>query len=155
MFNLQHLYRYNQFFCHELNLFLYIKDKDFFNKVVKALIAAKLRKDLMDYFFLGDTENLKQYAEPHLFKNLNPLEKILLAFALKDDNNLQTKTFNYFTKTQEQYKISAQRLDKLLSNNNISLFISICFFWSRKIKYLIRQIPNSFSRETNTRSKPS
>ena len=79
------------------------------------MIAAKLRKDMMDYFFLNDIENLNRYTQQNMFNELNPLEKILLAFALKDDKNLQTKTLNYFTKKQEKLKVSAQKLDKLLS----------------------------------------
>ena len=53
-------------FIHELNLFLFIKDKEFFNKTAKPMIESKLRKDMMDYFFLNDRKNLKQYKQQPL-----------------------------------------------------------------------------------------
>ena len=59
------------------------------------MIQSKLRKDMMDYFFLKDTQNLKQYTQQNLFDRLNRLEQILLIFALKDDN-LRKKTLRYF-----------------------------------------------------------
>ena len=79
------------------------------------MIQSKLRKDVMDYFFLNDVKNLRQCTQRNIYETLNPLEKILLAFALKDNDNLQTKTLKYFKKTQENLKIDPQELDKLLS----------------------------------------
>ena len=103
--------------CHDLNLFLFIKDKEFFNKVAKPMIESKLRKDMMDYFFLNDTENLKQYTQQNLCNKLNPLEKILLAFAFKNDGDTDIAqiTLNYFAQMQQTLKISPQKMDKLLS----------------------------------------
>ena len=95
------------------------------------MIAAKLRKDMMDYFFLNDVQNLNRYKQENLFITLNPLEQILLSFALKEDDKLKTKTLNYFSKQQELLKVSAQKLDKLLVNisyNNFYLFIPALIF---------------------------
>ena len=79
------------------------------------MIASKLRKDMMDYFFLNDTQNLKQYTQTNLHNKLNPLEQILLAVALKDNDKLRTNTLTYFMKKQQTLKVNAQKLDKLLS----------------------------------------
>ena len=130
---LMNLSRYDEFFCHEFNLFLFIKDKPFFNKVAKPMIAAKLRKDMMDYFFLNDVKNLNQYKQENLFTKLNSLEQILLSFALKEDDKLKTKTLNYFSKQQELLKVSAQKLDKLLSNYYIiiHIYLSLPFFFCK------------------------
>eukprot|EP01083_Nonionella_stella_P120625 361553_1 len=108
----QKLLKYDEFFCHELNFFLFIKDPVFFQKIARPWIAAKLRKDLMDYFLLNDVDRLRAYTQTHLFERLNPLEKILLAHALKDEL-LRTKTLQYFENQQKLLRVSPQRLDKL------------------------------------------
>ena len=109
------LSKYDEYFCHELNLFLYLKDTPFFNKVVEPMIKSKLRKDMIDYFLLNDTKHLEKYTQQHLHQRLNSLEMILLAFALKDNQQLRQNTFNYFKQQQEILKISPEKLDKLLS----------------------------------------
>eukprot|EP01083_Nonionella_stella_P259887 886805_1 len=109
----QKLLKYDEFFCHELNFFLFVKDPVFFQKIARPWIAAKLRKDVMDYFLLNDVDHLRAYhTQPHLFERLNPLEKILLAHALKDEL-LRTKTLQYFENKQQLLRVSPQKLDKL------------------------------------------
>lgn len=71
--------KYNEFACHELNFFLYQKDRDFFNDVVRPFLANKRDKQLVDDFLLGN--NLTPYTVPAKFKQLNTFEKILLARA--------------------------------------------------------------------------
>merc|ERR1719361_3030493 len=66
----------------------------------------------MDYFLLDDTENLKQYAMDHLWNQLNPLEKVLLVVALKDDA-LRKRTLRYFQNQQKMLRVSPQEMDKL------------------------------------------
>merc|ERR1719334_427692 len=66
----------------------------------------------MDYFLLDDVANLKQYAAVHLFDRLNPLEKILMVFAL-DDDSLRQRTLRYFQNEQKLQKVSPQEMDKL------------------------------------------
>ena len=103
-----------------------MKDKEFFTKTCLPMIASKLRKDVMDYFFLNDTQNLKQYIQPNLYSKLNPLEQILLAFSLKDYNDLRKKTLTYFIKKHETLKVSAKQLDKLLSFFMLFFFRNPC-----------------------------
>merc|ERR1719334_2668040 len=66
----------------------------------------------MDYFLLDDVANLRQYAAVHLFDRLNPLEKILMVFAL-DDDKLRQRTLRYFQNEQKLQKVSPQEMDKL------------------------------------------
>ncbi len=63
--------------CHELNFFLYHKDRKFFESVVKPLIKQKLQKQLVDLWLLG--ESLEEYDELWRVQRLNTLERILLA----------------------------------------------------------------------------
>ncbi|MEC8928494.1 MAG: hypothetical protein VX705_04700, partial [Verrucomicrobiota bacterium] len=69
--------KYSQYACHELNFFLYHKDPDFFNAVVKPHLQNKKDKTFMDQWLLG--AKLDSYLEPFAFSRLNDVEKILLA----------------------------------------------------------------------------
>ena len=67
---------YSKYACHELDLFLYRKDPDFFGQVVKPFLAQKKDKQLVDEWLLG--RDLSRYLEPWAFQRLNALERILL-----------------------------------------------------------------------------
>eukprot|EP01022_Parablepharisma_sp_SALTPOND_P022439 TRINITY_DN455_c0_g4_i1.p1 TRINITY_DN455_c0_g4~~TRINITY_DN455_c0_g4_i1.p1 ORF type:complete len:1362 (-),score=197.70 TRINITY_DN455_c0_g4_i1:4439-8524(-) len=68
---------------HELHLFIYKKDPEYFNIVVKPYLVNKMEKTLIDYYVLQDKDKLLEYAEsPPLYAELNPLEKALLIEAL-------------------------------------------------------------------------
>ncbi|MDX1927043.1 MAG: hypothetical protein SFV81_11025 [Pirellulaceae bacterium] len=73
--------RYNELACHELNFFLYHKDRKFFDAVVRPLIAQKLDKQLVDLWLLG--ESLASYDQLWRVQRLNTLEKILLAQSIE------------------------------------------------------------------------
>jgi len=68
--------RFNQYLSHELNLFIYFKDRPFFNKVVRPHISNKVRKTLIDSYLLD--EDLSKYVASEAFASLNTLERILL-----------------------------------------------------------------------------
>jgi hypothetical protein len=36
--------KYNRFNCHEVNVFLYMKDPDFFASVIRPILASRLKK---------------------------------------------------------------------------------------------------------------
>lgn len=67
---------YSKYSCHELNFFLYQKDRSFFDKVIKPYIANKRDKTFMDKWLLGN--NLSEYLEAWAFARLNAVERILL-----------------------------------------------------------------------------
>ncbi|MEC8928735.1 MAG: hypothetical protein VX705_05930 [Verrucomicrobiota bacterium] len=69
--------QYSKYASHELNFFLYHKDKKFFDAVIKPYLANKKDKTFMDEWLLG--RNLEKYLEPFAFSQLNAVEKILLA----------------------------------------------------------------------------
>ena len=66
--------------CHELHLFLARKDKPFFEKYVKPLLAGKPEPQFMDDLLLG--RDLTNYLRPYAWQRLNAAEKALLAQAL-------------------------------------------------------------------------
>ncbi|MFN3191864.1 MAG: hypothetical protein ACE361_15235 [Aureliella sp.] len=67
---------FNSYACHELNLFLYRKDRPFFESVVLKTIAHKLEKQFVDHWLLGD--RLDEYTSFPALQRLNVLERILL-----------------------------------------------------------------------------
>jgi len=72
--------KFSKFTCHELNFFIYHKDKEFFDKVVLPLVSSKAYKTFIDYYLIGNLEKLKTFLDcAPKYKQLNCLEKILLA----------------------------------------------------------------------------
>ncbi len=69
--------KYSEYACHELNLFLFHKDKEFFQAVIKPYLAHKKDKTFVDRWLLG--EDLGAYRAPWAFGRLNTVEKILLS----------------------------------------------------------------------------
>ena len=63
--------KYNEFQCHEMNLFLYFKDYDYFVSVAKPFISSKMEKTFIDYWLLGDYEAISQFQTACNFDKLN------------------------------------------------------------------------------------
>jgi hypothetical protein len=68
---------YGQHACHELHVFLWHKDRAFFDAVVKPLLADKHHKTFLDHWLLGG--DLTRFLEPWAFARLNLIERVLLA----------------------------------------------------------------------------
>ncbi len=73
--------KYNTLACHELNFFLYCKDRPFFDSVIKPFLMHKLDKQLVDHWLLGDS--IAQFNELWRVQRLNTLERILLAQSIE------------------------------------------------------------------------
>ncbi|KAG0334848.1 hypothetical protein BG004_000243 [Podila humilis] len=69
--------KYSKWNCHELNLFLYKKDREYFDAVVKPFLQNKLVKSFMDNYLIG--ASLEFYTDLKEFDRLTSLEKCLLA----------------------------------------------------------------------------
>ncbi len=68
---------------HELHLFLYKKDPEYFARVVRPYLVNKMEKSFIDHYLLGDKEDVIGFAEsPALHAELNPLEESLLVETL-------------------------------------------------------------------------
>ena len=71
--------KYSKYACHELNFFLYNKDRDFFNAVVLPYLRNKKDKTFMDHWLIGaDRRKLSGYLKPWAHAQLNIVERILL-----------------------------------------------------------------------------
>ncbi len=69
--------QYSKHACHELNYFLFRKDREFFQSVVKPYLANKKDKTFLDRFLLS--EDLADFLHPWQHGQLNIVEQILLA----------------------------------------------------------------------------
>ena len=71
---------FTNFYCHELNLFIYKKDKTYFDKTVRPFIKCKMEKDLVDHYLLGNEAEVLKSCAKDLSKGLklNALEQCLL-----------------------------------------------------------------------------
>ena len=69
---------YSKFACHELNFYLYKKDRAFFEQVVAPHVSYKSEQGFIDRFLTRS--NLESYADDQwLFSRLNVFERILLS----------------------------------------------------------------------------
>ncbi|MED6334886.1 MAG: hypothetical protein VYE81_05750 [Planctomycetota bacterium] len=68
---------YSEHASHELHLFLWNKDRDFFDSVAKPLLLNKIDRTFLDRWLLEEV--LSDYIEPWAFGQLNVLERALLA----------------------------------------------------------------------------
>ena len=98
---------YSEKACHELNFFLYHKDREFFYRVIDPYIKNKKDKTFMDQWLSGDVSS---YDSLLAFSQLNIVEKILFArrqaantFQIKryvkdlfDMVSPDIETYNYF-----------------------------------------------------------
>ncbi|MCW5808582.1 MAG: hypothetical protein KIT31_39895, partial [Deltaproteobacteria bacterium] len=72
--------RYSKYACHELHLFLWFKDRAFFDDVVRPYLAHKRTKTFLDHWLLGD--DVTPFLEPARLATLNAVERALLAHRL-------------------------------------------------------------------------
>ena len=82
----EQLLKYDSYSSNELNLFLYFKDPEFFENVVRPHISNKAKKSLVDSFLLGELTELEGYLRSFKLNDLTVLEKVLLIAALKNSH---------------------------------------------------------------------
>lgn len=83
----ERLKKYSQFACHELNFFLYMKDRQFFDSTIKPTLAHKKDKTFLDHWLLQ--EDLSAYTEAWAHDRLNVVERILLGLHLSSEKQAQ------------------------------------------------------------------
>ena len=70
--------KYSQHMWNEFNFFLYFKDREYFDEVVRPVVASKIEKTLIDYFLLEEYEQFDQYKHVSVYDTFNALEQCLL-----------------------------------------------------------------------------
>ena len=67
---------YSKYACHELNFFLYKKDRAFFDAVILPYLKHKKDKTFMDQWLVGG--DVSAWSQPAAYARLNVVEQILL-----------------------------------------------------------------------------
>ena len=112
--NEEKLRKYDKFASHELNLFVFFKDRKFFEGVVLPFLLNKIEKSLIDYFLIHDNYALLRYTHPGLFESLNCLEKILIILRLQELDYDQAKGL---TESIRSLNALANKSSSLLDKN--------------------------------------
>ena len=89
--------KYNEFASHELHLFIYFKDRAFFDARIAPYLKNKLQKTFIDeWLLISDPAHFAKYASPGLFNTLNAAEKALLVHRLaqKEGGDALAKSLN-------------------------------------------------------------
>lgn len=78
--------KYSKYVCHELNLFLYFRDRPYFNRVIVPYLSQKRIQTFIDRWLLG--ADLASYLEPRELGRLCAVERALLALRLPQRDEL-------------------------------------------------------------------
>ena len=101
--------KYNDYQCHEVNLFLYFKDNEYFNKVARPFIASKMEKTFIDHWLLGEDDAIMHYQDIGYFDKLNALEQSLLVSTIvKYDTDKATKL-------SERIRLGSESNEKMMT----------------------------------------
>lgn len=87
---------YSRLACHELHLFLFVKDRAFFDLNIKPYLANKKEKQFIDRFLIGD--DLRDYLVSWRYQQLNSAEKALLAIAVPEAKAAIVRELDEFVK---------------------------------------------------------
>ena len=85
--------KYWEFASHELNFYLWKKDREYFDRVVKPFLANKLEKDVVDHFLLDTPDHdWTQYLSLHCksypaLQALNPFEQLLVLTKVRSSHS--------------------------------------------------------------------
>ena len=81
--------KYSKYACHELNFFLYKKDRKFFDEVVRGYLKNKRDKTFLDRWLLA--EDLSGYLKPWEYSQLNIVERVLLSRRLEGEQEFTSR----------------------------------------------------------------
>ena len=80
-------------FSYELGILLYKKDREFFEVTIKDFIKCRVKKNIIDYYLLEETDVLVGYlTSPTKIAQLNAIEKICLIDALSSSHPVQCQS---------------------------------------------------------------
>ena len=96
--NAAKLQSYSRLACHELHLFLWFHDHEFFDNVVKPFLANKKEKQFVDHWLLD--ADLSHYSTVWKYNQLNAAERVLLAMRYPEIRNTVQRELQEIAATQ-------------------------------------------------------
>jgi hypothetical protein len=106
--------KYNKYVSHEVNVFLYFKDREYFQKKIHPFLLNKMEKSFVDHYLLGNKEIVLKYAQIEKFTSLNPFEKCLLIDVVASkDKKTALKLAEWLELNSETTKPSEEQQNKI------------------------------------------
>ena len=109
---------YSRLASHELHLFLWAHDREFFDEVVRPYLANKKEKQFIDRWLLQ--EDLSRYTRLWQYNQLNAAERALLAMRLPDSRETIRRELNeVVAKQDENYQETRKQIEYALSTGGM------------------------------------
>jgi hypothetical protein len=115
---------YSRLASHELHLFLWSHDRDFFNNVVKPFLANKKEKQFVDHWLLEN--DLSHYSNLWNFSQLNAAERALFAMRNPDIRKTVQRQLQEIVATQdENHEVLRRGIESALKATQLGLSDSL------------------------------
>lgn len=75
---------YNKFNCSEVNVFIYFRDRPFFDAFLAPYLESKIEKSFLDVWLTGG--DVSRFLQPMFFQRLNAFERALLASRISQED---------------------------------------------------------------------
>ena len=104
---------YAQLACHELHLFLWAHDREFFDETIRPYLANKKEKQFLDHWLLGN--DLADYTTLWRYQQLSAAEKALLAIRVPQAREMVRRELaETVDATEENHDVTRSRLESAL-----------------------------------------
>ena len=79
---------YNKYNCSEVNVFIYFRDRPFFDAYLASSLQLKVEKSFLDVWLTGG--DVSRFLQPQFFERLNAFEHALLASLMSEEKTQQS-----------------------------------------------------------------
>ena len=88
----QKLKHYDEFCGHELHIFLYFRDRAFFDSYILRFISSKSKYDRLDYIFLNKEKEVRKMLDFKIFSSLKPIEIAMIILYMREKDPILCKS---------------------------------------------------------------
>ena len=74
---------YNKYNCSEVNVYIYFRDRPFFDAYLAPYLQSKIEKSFLDVWLTGG--DVSRFLQPQFFDRLNAFERALLASRVSEE----------------------------------------------------------------------
>ena len=112
---------YSRLASHELHLFLWSHDREFFDAVVKPYLANKKEMQFIDHWLLE--HDLSRYTQLWQYNSLNAAERALLSMRVPDVRETVQRELNEIVaKQDEDHQAIRRQIESALATSGLALF---------------------------------
>jgi hypothetical protein len=99
---------------HELHIFIFFRDRPFFDKFIGPMLRYKAKKQLIDYLLLGDASKYQDKLKAQEYNKINLLEGALLVYRLRESNPEECKNYLEGLRKRQEVKLENSEKKKAL-----------------------------------------